>query len=83
MKMTKDQYKTLTDAIDNKLHDMNLTRKAICRIGDCWILLTRFLVETDHPIGYGTTRDWLFPDLNDSHIDTAFRKMMKEVGKVI
>ena len=85
MKMTTNQYQQLCDGIDSELNRINLTRNAICSILDCWVLFARWTnrIAVDRPLGYGTSRQWLFDELNDSHINTAFRKMMRECGKTI
>jgi len=85
MKMSTEQYDTLCVGIDSELGRANLSRKAIVSRRDCWNLFTRWTnrVEEIRPIGFGTFRDWIFEGLDDCHIDTAFRKMMREVGKTI
>lgn len=85
MKANKEQQEFLKSALTYQCEKLNLTIAAICTIRDCWCLLCRHLndISESKPIGFGNARDWKLADLNDLHIETAFKKILKDIGKTI
>jgi hypothetical protein len=80
VKATQEQRRLIKKTFDSQLAAMNLSPNATCGLGDCWILLDRYLRSRseDRPVGCGTAREWLFPGLNDSHLETAFRQYLNQ-----
>ena len=83
MKATSDQIFFLKEVLTHQTAKLNLSIVAICTLADCWKLLQRHLhdISETRPIGFGTARDWKLGGLDDSHIETAFRYIMKLQGK--
>ena len=83
MKATSEQIAFLKEALTHQTAKLNLTIVAICTLADCWKLLQRHLhdISEARPISYATSRDWTLDGLDDSHIETAFRYIMKLEGK--
>ena len=81
MKASKEQLQRVELMLGNECNKLGLSINAICTINDCWVLLTRAMICIEHtrPIGYGTVRDWLFNSLDDSHIETVFRKILPKL----
>lgn len=82
MRATKQQQAMIYLTLTNQLRAMNLQPCALTGLSDCWVLFTRFLnqphLHDRRPLGYGNNRAWLFPDLDDNHIETVFRKYLGE-----
>ena len=84
MKATSEQREFIRGALVTQLTKLNLTIQAITCTHDCWTLLHRQLSAiNDWPFNYGNPRDWKLEGLDDSHIDTVFKYILKQSGKII
>jgi hypothetical protein len=89
MKANSDQQRFISNALEYQLNKLNLRLAAICTIGDCWALLHRHECELwDNgnagnivPIEFGSVRDWKLAGLNDSHIESVFKFLLRKEGK--
>lgn len=80
MKASKEQQDNLRRLLMDELKRNNISLKDAqekITMRDCWTLLCRGLnnISEERPSGFGTARDWLFTGLNDSHIETVFKKI--------
>ena len=89
MKANPEQQRFIRNALEYQLGKLNLRLAAICTIQDCWTLLHRHERELwDNgnatnivPIGFGSVRDWKLNDLDDSHIESVFKFILRKEDK--